>query len=94
MTQINLQFHHSTSQSNEERLNESVRANSQTAAIWHLMSDGYKRTSVMVSDSLGLNLNSSRRALTDLMKKFNLVKKLEDGKIERFGGFNHYYLKV
>lgn len=94
MTQINLDFHHSTAQSNEERLNEAVRANSQTAAIWALMSDGYKRTPVQVLDGLGLNLNSSRRALTDLMKKFNLVKKLEEGRVERFGGFNHYYLKV
>lgn len=94
MTQTTLQFHHSTAQTNEERLNEAVRANSQTAAIWALMSDGNKRTSVEVSDALGLNLNSSRRALTDLMKKFNLIKKLEEGRIERFGGFNHYYLKV
>ncbi len=93
MTQTTLQFHHSTAQTNIERLNETVRATSQTAAIWALMSDGNKRTSVMVSDTLKLNLNSTRRALTDLMKKFNLVIKLDEGKEERFGGFNHYYIK-
>jgi len=94
MTQTTLQFHHSTAQTNEERLRETVKATSQTAQIWALMSDGHKRTSVQVSDALKLNLNSTRRALTDLMNKFNLVQKLEEGKIERFGGFNHYYLKV
>ena len=78
MTQLT--FHYSTAQSNIERLNETVRATSQTAAIWHLMSDGHKRTSIEVSDTLKLNLNSTRRALTDLMKKFNLVTKLDEGK--------------
>lgn len=91
--QATLDFYNSTAQTNEQRLIESVKANAQTMKIWELMKDGNKRTSVQVSDTLGLNLNSTRRALTDLMKKFNLVTKLDDGRVERFGGFNHYYVR-
>lgn len=92
MKQTELQFY-SSQETGEALLNQSVKATSQTVKVWELMKDGKKRTSVEVSDELGMNLNSARRCLTDLMKKFGLIYKLEEMKRERYSALNHYYQK-
>lgn len=87
-------FYHSTSKSPKKRVLEGVKAQSQISLVQALMSDGQARTSLDVQRSLRINLNSARRALTDLYRKFGLIEKLEDGKIESEGMFNHFYRKV
>lgn len=94
MSQISIDFHHSTSKDPLELFKETVSATAQTWKIWQLMKDGRKRTSIEVAAALDLNLNSARRALTDLTKKFKLLRKLEETKVEAFGKPNHYYQKI
>ena len=85
-----LDYYYSTSENRETRLIESVTG-TQTFDIFKLMQDGKKRTSIEVSNELGMNLNSSRRALSDLKDKFDLVSKLDELKVEQYGKPNHYY---
>lgn len=86
-----LDFFNSTATDNLTRFKEKVKATSQANAILMLMQDGRKRTSVMVADELQINLNSARRALTQLDKNWGLVNKLAEMKLEKFGSNNHYY---
>lgn len=86
-----LDYYYSTSQNREARLIESVKAGTQTFKIFKLMQDGKKRTSIEVANELGMNLNSSRRALSDLKDKFDLLSKLDELKVEQYGKPNHYY---
>jgi DNA-binding CsgD family transcriptional regulator len=92
--QTSIDFHYPTSVDPEQRFNEMVRATSQSKAIWELMKDGKRRTSIEVADALKFNLNSTRRAMTDLYKKYGLITKLDEMKIEQFGKNNHYYQKL
>ncbi len=86
-----LHYYYSTSQNREAKLIESVKAGTQTFKIFKLMQDGKKRTSIEVANELGINLNSSRRALSDLKDKFDLLSKLDELKVEQYGKPNHYY---
>ena len=96
-----LDFYYSTSTTLEERLKEKVKAGSQTIDVWELMKDGKKRTTIMIRSELQTkhgkkyNLNSVRRATTDLMKKFELITKLEEVQFEpESGGNNHFYKSI
>ena len=89
--QTEIDFYFSTSETAEQRFREQVRATSQTVAVYELMKDGVPRTSMEVHRRLGMNLNSARRALTDLYRKFELLVKTDLKVMESDGANNHYY---
>lgn len=89
--QTEIDFYFSTSDTAEQRFREKVRATSQAIAVYDLMKDGVPRTSMEVHRRLGMNLNSARRALTDLCRKFELLVKTDLKVMESDGANNHYY---
>lgn len=91
--QITLDFVNSTSQTKEDRFKERVKAASQAKRIYDLLQDGRKRTSVMVADELDINLNSTRRALTQLERYHGVIKRTNEVQKERYGAFNYFYTK-
>lgn len=89
--QTEIDFYSTTSDTAEQRFREKVRATSQTNNVYELMRDGIPRTSMEVSRRLNMNLNSARRSLTDLCRKFELLVKTDLKVMESDGANNHYY---
>lgn len=65
----------------------------QVKKILFLMSDGQKRTSTQIHLRLGINLNSCRRAICDMVySEPPLMEMLEETVFESYGAPNHLYV--
>ncbi len=92
-TQLSMDWHKTTSKSKQERVKELKKGKTQKELVKALFLDGVARTSFEAKRVLKMNLNSARRAISNL-ERDGYLKKLETGKIEEEGKFNHYYQKA
>lgn len=84
---------HTTTQSPEKRLEENVKAGSQTMMVYGFFKQRKEKrfTALEIADKLNLHPNSARRCCTVLFKDYGLLTKLDQMKLERYGKPNHYY---